>query len=693
MSHAKLSASGIDMSTFPHSRRSVNLVRFCRRPGYESLDDAFAANFAFRDAQSRVSFLKNYRSAPGPDECFSHYEIDARLLFEKLLGMELEYPGQPLESRRHQQLYNSMNYYRSHIEEVFAHTGSRPLPPIEGHCFMHFPAPDRLSIRYELQNRCATEVAVRLRWFSVPHRGLGCSATGRENGFRFEHTARVTDKYGAAAALEAVAAPVPFVWRQGKFRSPWIVRCLRGGATQTFSFRIEFGIGRDRPRVLAPQREKTLRQAIGETEQAYARLPALPEEHRQFERLVLNAAGTLRTLRYRDLDLKGREVCTVHAGKCGVAATWFWDQAFSLLGLGLFGDVEAARGTAQLLLDGIQADGTPPLYYCGGKYQVRYQQPILAWGLGQYLALRPDRALLRRAYEPLARYVRHWLTACDLNGNGLAEYPKGMTCWDDALRWQEGFPLTVAEGDNWWRHAWGAMRPEQFENVDTNTHLYLECRTLAGFAGALGREEEREEWRQRAAKLRRLIQNRLYDRTTGIYQDRGIRDGRFTGMITPACFMPIYAGIAPREVAVRLCREYLLAPTRFYTEFPFPTLDRSHPAFRSGGWLYAHPDFPGALVPQAYWIGRAWPHVSFWMVGALQQAGLTAEADQAALRVLDMMSRTEAIYECYDSVTGYGSGHPEFAWSAAAALALAYRLYRDPPAVGTDQFVNRNASR
>jgi len=43
------------------------------------------------------------------------------------------------------------------------------------------------------------------------------------------------------------------------------------------------------------------------------------------------------------------------------------------------------------------------------------------------------------------------------------------------------------------------------------------------------------------------------------------------------------------------------------------------------------------------------------------------------------MSQNEAIFECYDSLTGWGIGHPEYSWSAAAALALAFELYTQNP--------------
>jgi putative isomerase len=218
-----------------------------------------------------------------------------------------------------------------------------------------------------------------------------------------------------------------------------------------------------------------------------------------------------------------------------------------------------------------------------------------------------------------------------------------------------------------------------FESVDVNCQLYLELRALACMARALGRPREAQAWDERAATLAGRIQRELFNPAAGIYQARSTVDGRFNEIVSLESFLPIYAGITPRPLAQRLCREFLLNPDRFYTTLPFPTLDRSHEAFRSSGGLYTPPANPEALVQQAYWIGRTWLNYSYWMVGALNQAGLVKEADATAEKILDAVSRNETIYECYDPLTGTGTGHAEFPWGAASVLALAFRLYRHGP--------------
>lgn len=573
-----------------------------------------------------------------------------------------------------------MNYYRSHIEEIFYLNGVAPLPPVEGTCYMFYPEVDRLVIVYHLRNTSDVRVPMRLRWFSVP---VSAASSKVETGrFVVECRQKVHAGYRVFAVIAAEEKGIKFQCQGGKILSSRIERDIPPHGEVAVSFTVDIDINRPpekRRRLTGKAVGQALVRAVSETEAAYARLPALPVEFRRFEPLVLKAVGALRTLRYMDRDHTGRNVPTCHAGKCGLAATWFWDSGFSLLGLGLAGDAGTAYGMIRILTDGIQADGMPPVHYAARKYQYLYQQPILAWGTAHLAQLCPNTVPLRRIYPALTRYVRHWLRDCDKNHNGLAEYPPGGTCWDDSLRWQDRFPIAFRPGERWPRKSWGRMRSELFESVDTNTHLYLECRALGWMAAQLGRRAEARAWTDAAAVLKRLIQRHLFNPAAGVYQDRCITDGRFTEMVTPACFMPIYAGITPPALARRLCRKYLLNPERFYTTFPFPSLDRSHPAFRSGGFLCATPNFPGSLTQQAYWIGRSWPHVCYWMVGALYRSGLRREADQAAVDVLDAINRSEAIYECYDSLTGFGNGHPECMWSCAAVIALAGQYYKQEP--------------
>lgn len=672
----------IDLNDFRLTRKSRNLVRFARHLPIETMDESFAGDFAFRDAGSRFSVLKSPKTAPGPDECFGLFARDVRTLFRKLLGLKVLYVG--LDPKRQSGIcgYNSMNYYRSHIVESFCDNGIEPMPPIEGECFFWFAATDVLCICYRLVNKSATDVPVQLSWDSVGELGEGCRGESVAEGFRFENIQSVGKiRYVSRAELIANTSDIRFQTDKSNQSSVPVERIIRARDSIECRFAVRFAFNDE----LFPEwpvdlwSDASLSRAIAATETAYAILPELPETSRGHADLVLKAAGTLRSLRYKDRDASGHPFMTIHAGKTGCGATWFWDTGVTLPALGLMQSHETGHGALRLLTGGVRDDGMPAVTYENQKYAYYgYQMPLLAWGAGHYLATSPDNLLLAEIYGPLSRYVRHWLDKFRPVW-GLAVHPDGCSCLDDALRWHSGSPLEPQQGQPWHAQQWGKMTPTAFVAPDINAFLVLECRTLAVMADALGKPEEAIIWRTQVDELAAAINEYLLDPVTRTYQDRNYKTGVFNGIVSLASFIPIYAGIAPPDVTEHLCRDYLLSPAHFLTEMPFPTIDRAHSTFRSGGFLHAHPEHPGSLVQHSYWRGRTWLHGNIWYLGALCQGGFQREADEIADRILSTVGRSESINECYDSLTGFGNGHPEFMWSSAAVLALAYQCYKLDP--------------
>lgn len=666
----------------PLTARSRNLVRFARHLPIETMDESFAGDFAFRDAGSRFSVLKSPKTLPGPDECYGLYARDARPLFRKLLGLELGYPG--LDAARQAKLcgYNAMSYYRSHVVEYFCHNGIEPMPPVEGDCVFWFAAADVLRIRYRLWNKSASEVAVRLAWQSEGEYRDGGQAEIIDRGWRFtarQHVGPVS--YTSRCELLAEEEDLVFTADGETIGSASVTRTLPVGGVATYSFAVRFAFN-DEPLPDWPAdlgEDQSLARAIAGAERAYEAVGPIVAASPRHGDLVLKAAGTLRSLRYRDRDPQGKPVMTIHAGKTGCAATWFWDSGVTLPALGLMQEREAGSGVLRLLTRGIDGDGKPAVTYENQAYgYYGYQMPILAWGAGHYLAQAGDPGLARELYDPLARYVRHWL-ATFRSKWGLVIHPAGCSCVDDALRWHSGSPLSGRPGQPWFEQDWGHMSPTAFAAPDINAFLVLECRTLAAMARQLGRNNDATDWLAQADELAAAINQWLIEPQTHTYQDRHLETGAFNGMVTLASFIPVYAGIAPPEVATHMCRDYLLSPDHFLTDLPFPVIDRAHPTFRHGGYLHVPPSNPDALVQHSYWRGRTWIHGDTWYLGALWQSGFRQEADALADRILTAVSRSEGICECYDSLTGFGNGHPEFMWSSAAVLLLAHGFYRRPP--------------
>lgn len=661
-----------------------NLTHFRRHLSAECLHQDCAADFGFRTDGGRFSFFREQEGAPGPDEVFAHVQMDSRRLFVKLLGLEVEF-----KSPYH--LYSSTNHYRSHLHEFFHWTAGQHevSPPIEGECLVFFAGCDELVVHYRLRNVSEAEVPVRLHFRSEPCAGVDAHRETKGAGFCFGMTQKVASPYQAWMRVTSDDPKTRFLWKDGEFRSaPMDIR-FRGHEERTWTFRCTFAVGQ--PPAAAPETRwrasvpasRAFKQTLRRANRIFQHLPPLTGEARRFQPLVLRAAGILLANRSRDTDRKGRPVSTIHAGKSGVAATWWWDGAIHLMGLGVCGDRETIRGAVHLLLDGLGKDGCPVVRYNNGTYHEGAQMPILAWGLTQAQATAPDAALLRRSYPGLVRYVRWWLAR--RSESGLVTLPGGCTAQDDSPRWSPNFPLAWEKGGTWDEKDWGHSRNADFECPDVNAHLYLELRALEQMALTQGRDNDALEWKRAAGALAKSITRWLFDPVTGMYQDRHIPSGRFTGYLTAGCFLPLYAGLAPKKAAVAACRRYLIDPDRFYTTLPFAGVDRAHPAFKSGGQLYEVPQFPGALLQSAYWLGRVWLQYSYWLTGALWQAGLKKEADAAADKILDALLPQKTLYECYDPLTATGNGHAEFSWGAAPVLALAYRRYRHGPLPGPQQ--------
>jgi len=664
---------------FPLSWKTRNLVKFCRRPDYEVHKSCFIANYAFRDAGSRFSVLKNHGSLPGPDECFSLKFGNAYPLFKKLLGMKVFYPNMTNGQVNEQTFYSSASHYRSHIEEVFYCNSTRPLPPVEGYCTIFFPERDVIRITYELLNKSAATVTVNLCWYSLPDPGVSRYGAVEKHGFIFRNVQREVEIYEAWALLSCSDKKVVFCWDGRRFTSDLMMKEILPNGSITVEFEIFFGFGDIREKLKRPLfsrvNGKTVSGAVRRLEGIYNSLPHVSDDFREFEKLALNAAGTLNSLKcYEDMP-DGRRINTIHPGKGALAHTYFWDGAFTLPALDLLGEYDTALGLTGILIGGINASGVPSSYFGNGKYSRGYQQPILSLGISQLKPACLPGKILKRWYPVLSRYVRSWIK----NGGRLGEH----LGWDDALRWQDRFPIASGRTRSWGDEDWGVSVPSKFEKPDTHAYLYMECLALARMAERLGLNGEASDWKRRSEILRDHINENLFNEKDGFYQDRRIDDGNFNGMNTAAGFLPLYAGVVPHERGARICREFLLDRSRFHSPMPFATLDMRHPAFRSGGGLKSIPGHPEWYIQQSYWIGRTWPHVSFWLLGALCRYGFRKEAEDAAYGILDAMSRSDAIFECYDSLTGYGNGQPEFMWSSAAALLILCRRYAcDMPDAG-----------
>lgn len=323
------------------------------------------------------------------------------------------------------------------------------------------------------------------------------------------------------------------------------------------------------------------------------------------------------------------------------SGVWNWDSAFHALAL-VRRDPELARDQFRIMMKIQKSDGMLPdvifLDPKKGVFDGCSKPPVWGWGVWTVDRAAPDKKFLEEAYPALVRYESFWRTK-RLSKNGLFHYDgnsknpakRKLFCgyesgWDNSPRWD--------------------LEPMQINPIDLNCWMILYYRSLRDLAMRLGLAEEAKAWQAKARTLQEFVERCLWDERDECYYDWNYVRKDFSRVLTPASYMPLFLGFAPKGRAAAMAR---------------------HASRLMPGWpsvSYDHPKYD----PTGYWRGRTWLNIAYIALKGLKAYGYEEIADEGRKTILDWVTKGRAVYENYNSRTGAPLGTPSFGWSAVFTI-------------------------
>ena len=144
----------------------------------------------------------------------------------------------------------------------------------------------------------------------------------------------------------------------------------------------------------------------------------------------------------------------------------------------------------------------------------------------------------------------------------------------------------------------------------------------------------------------------LWDEYVGEYFSRDFVSHRKLKTDSIAAFMPLYAGIIPKERAKRIV-EGLKNIHTYKTEFPVPSTPLNSPWFND----------------ERYWQGPTWINTNWLIIEGLKNYGFIKEADELKKSTIKLVNDS-GISEYYNPLNGKALGARDFSWTAALVIDL-----------------------
>jgi len=266
--------------------------------------------------------------------------------------------------------------------------------------------------------------------------------------------------------------------------------------------------------------------------------------------------------------------------------------------------------------------------------------PFFSWINWEIYKVSKDRQFLLESYAAGSRYVQWLIRNRDTNHDGTFEWG----------------PYGIIENVRDWYNAVFQVSAERYLDVDKeDISDELECldltlmvikeeKCLAQMASSLGKEVEAREWQKKAELTSNLVNERMWDDSTGFYYSVNKKDYSFKFMTRDLRrqeiigFLALWAGVATKERAEKLVK-VLTDTTRFWRKYGIPTLSAQDP------WYSPYVDYC------CKWNGPVWLLWDYMVYDGLKNYGYNEVAKQLAgkmmLCVTTQLSKNHNFWESF----------------------------------------------
>lgn len=336
----------------------------------------------------------------------------------------------------------------------------------------------------------------------------------------------------------------------------------------------------------------------------------------------------------------------------GFPGIWNWDSAFHMIGVARF-DKELAHEQMRAFFLLQKENGLLPdvatLPSRGNQLIDQYgKPPVWAWALEMTDRRQRDDDFLKEMYPKLVKNENFWRAERYNEQDGLYFYSttEQGEKRDLYIRWESGLDDSIRFDD-------GVI--EYLYPIDLNCFMAQYYRSMQYLADRQGLADDVKKWREREKALADRINSVLWSDEDQCYWDWNFRNKEFIKVVTPAIYMPLWAGVATSEQASKLER-FALDPKKLYPCMPTVAFDDPK------------------MDPTGYWRGPVWLNVAFFAIKGLYDYGFIKTALDIRNTLLDWVDKNPSIWENYQPITGEGKGSYNFSWSCVFAMEMIFEI-------------------